>query len=181
MKLGLKLWSSNVDILPQAEELISRDIFQFIELTPVPNTDMAPFLEIKAPYIIHGSIDRFGFNFADKQKQEINFKRILECIDWVNALRAKYCVIHPGYGFIDDALDFLSMLDDRRILIENMPKYGLGGEDMIGFSPEQVKQLIGDKFGFCLDLNHAIKASISMGISYKDYIKDFLKLNPQLF
>ena len=52
---------------------------------------------------------------------------------------------------------------------------------MIGFSPDQIKQLIGDKFGFCLDLNHAIKASISMGVDYKVFILDFLKLTPKLF
>ena len=181
MEIGLKLWSSNVDVLPQVEELINKDIFQFIELTPVPNTSIDPFLELKVPYVIHGSIDKFGFNLADKKKQDINFERMVECIDWVNAFRAKYCVIHPGYGLIDDALDFLNQFDDPRFLVENMPMCGLGDEKLIGFSPDQIKQLIGDKFGFCLDLNHAIKASISMGVDYKVFILDFLKLTPKLF
>jgi len=181
MEIGLKLWSTNVDVLPRAQELVDKGIFQFIELTPVPETSMDPFLELKVPYVIHGSIDKFGFNFADKKKRDVNFKRIVECIDWINALRAKYCVIHPGYGFIDDVLDFLNLFDDCRFLIENMPMCGLGDEVMIGFSPEQIKRLIGNKFGFCLDLNHAIKASISMGVDYKVFIEDFLKLSPKLF
>jgi endonuclease IV len=181
IEIGLKLWSTNTTVLPQAEELISKGIFQFIELTPVPNTNIESFLKIKVPYVIHGSIDKFGFNFADKKKQDVNKKRIVECIDWVNALKAKYCVIHPGYGFFNDVLDFLGLFDDPRILVENMPMIGLGDESMVGFSPEQIKQLKGEKFGFCLDLNHAIKASISLGVDYRVMIKDFLKLTPELF
>ena len=181
IEIGLKLWSTNTEVLSQAEELIRKGIFQFLELTPVPNTSIEPFLEIKVPYVIHGSIDKFGFNLADKNKQDINFKRIVECIEWVNALKAKYCVIHPGYGLIDDALDFLKLFDDSRFLIENMPMIGLGDENMIGFSPEQIKKLIGEKFGFCLDLNHAIKASIKMRVDHRLFIEDFLKLTPKLF
>jgi endonuclease IV len=180
IEIGLKLWSTNTDVLPQAEELISKGIFKFIELTPFPNTSIEPFLEVKVPYVIHGSIDKFGFNLADKEKQDINFKRMVECIEWVNALKAKYCVIHPGYGLIDDALDFLKLLDDSRFLIENMPMLGLGDENMVGFSPEQIKQLTGEKFGFCLDLNHAIKASIKMRVDYKVFIEEFFKLSPKL-
>jgi deoxyribonuclease-4 len=62
-----------------------------------------------------------------------------------------------------------------------MPKVGLGGEDMVGFSPEQVKQLCGDRFRFCLDLNHAVKASSAMERPYESLIKEFMDLAPCVF
>jgi len=52
---------------------------------------------------------------------------------------------------------------------------------MLGFTPEQIKELTGNRFGFCLDLNHAIKAAVSLKKDYKKYIKEFLKLKPAMF
>jgi endonuclease IV len=170
-----------LDVLTQAEELIRLNIFQFIELTPVPGTDMTPFQALHVPYVIHGSIDQFGFNFGDRENWKVNLERVAECINWVDALNAKYCIFHPGYGSIENVSEFLSTLDDKRIIIENMPERGLHNEDMVGFTPEQIKQLVDNKFGFCLDFNHAVKASLSLGISYKTFIQDFLKLKPNLF
>jgi deoxyribonuclease-4 len=72
-------------------------------------------------------------------------------------------------------------MDDKRILIENMPKVGLNDERMIGYTAEQVKKLMGDKFGFCLDLNHAIKAAVSLRRPYKEFIENFLKSEPNMF
>jgi deoxyribonuclease-4 len=61
-----------------------------------------------------------------------------------------------------------------------MPKIGTNKEKMVGFSPQQIKKLMQNKFGFCLDLNHAIKAAISLKKDYKEYIAEFLKLNPKV-
>ena len=62
-----------------------------------------------------------------------------------------------------------------------MPKVGLFDEAMVGYSPEQISELMGSKFGFCFDMNHAIKAAVSLNRDYKEYIKEFLKLNPSYF
>jgi deoxyribonuclease-4 len=40
---------------------------------------------------------------------------------------------------------------------------------------------MGSKFGLCLDLNHAVKAAISLGLDYKDFISEFMELNPSYF
>ncbi len=180
MKFGLKLWSTNSNLLNKAGELIENDNFQYIELTPIPNTEITPFLNYDLPYIIHITTERHGLNIADRAAKQFNLKIIGHCINWADKLNAKYLILHPGFGLIDNAMDFLGYINDKRILIENMPKIGLNRESMIGYTPEQIKELIVNKFGLCLDLNHAIKAAVSLKISYKEFIEEFLKLNPKM-
>ena len=181
ISFGLKLWSTNSSLLIEAKKLLEKDIFHYIELTPIPNTEITPFLEAEAPYIIHITTERYGLNIADKEKKEFNLKTIDNCITWADKLDAKYLILHPGFGLIDNAIKFLTNIDDRRILIENMPKIGLNNEKMIGYTPEQIKKLVNERFGFCLDLNHAIKAAVSLNKDYKRFITEFLELNPKMF
>jgi deoxyribonuclease-4 len=181
MNFGLKLWSTNADVIDKASALVNNDIFQYIELTPIPNTEIAPFLKHDIPYVIHITTERHGLNIADKCKWDLNIQVIDECIAWADKLGAQYLVLHPGFGDIDNALEFLEIIEDDRILIENMPKIGLSDEQMVGYSPKQIESLMGSKFGFCLDLNHAAKAAVSLGLDYKDYILEFMELNPCYF
>ena len=181
IKYGLKLWSTNSNLLEKAKELVERYIFQYIELTPIPNTEITPFLEYNLPYIIHITTERHGLNIANKEKEEFNLKTINSCIEWADKLNAKYLVLHPGFGSANDTMKFLNSINDKRILIENMPKVGINDEKMIGYTPGQIKSLMDDKFGLCLDLNHAIKAAVSLRRPYKDFIGEFLKLNPKMF
>jgi endonuclease IV len=63
-----------------------------------------------------------------------------------------------------------------------MPRVGINNEDMSGYNPDQVKELIGESGkGFCLDLHHAAKAAVSIKRDYKELIRDFLSLKPKLF
>jgi len=181
INFGLKLWSTNTDLIEYAKKLIIGDIFQYIELTTIPNTRLEPFLDLAIPYIIHITTENHGLNIADPKIKDYNLDLINECICRADELEAKYLVLHPGYGSLNDSLDFLDSIIDKRILIENMPKKGINDEEMIGYNPAQIKELIGNKFSFCLDLNHAIKAATSLNIDYKDLIEDFLELKPKLF
>lgn len=180
-KYGIKLWSINHNLLQEAKSLIKTGLFHYIELMVVPNTEIFPFLKIKVPYIIHITSERWGVNIADKKKKKFNLNLINQCIGWADTLGAKYLILHPGFGLISNALEFLEKINDKRILIENMPKVGMNNEKMVGFLPEQIKKLTKDKFGFCLDFNHANKAAISLKKNYKKYVEDFLKLNPEMF
>ena len=183
IKIGLKLWSTNSNVLNEAKELIERGLFQYIELMPIPKTEILPFLDqlYNVPYIIHITTEKHGVNIADKNKEESNLKTIDNCITWADKLNAKYLVLHPGFGSVNDTVEFLNSINDKRILIENMPKVGLNNEKMIGCRPEQIRGLMDNKFGLCLDLNHAIKAAISLRTPYKEFVQEFLKLNPKMF
>ena len=181
IKFGLKIWSINSDLLEKAKELVDRGVFQYIELTPIPYTEVTPFLEYNLPYIIHITTERYGLNIADKEKEKFNLKVINNCIKWADKLNAGYLILHPGFGLIDTTIEFLNRIDDKRILIENMPKVGINNEKMIGYTPEQIKALMDNKFGLCLDLNHAIKAAASLRRPYREFIEEFLRLNPKMF
>lgn len=181
IKFGLKLWSTNYNLLDEARKLIKDGMFHYIELMVIPDTEISPFQKIKVPYIIHIPHSSFGLNIADIKKEEFNLKIINQSIKWADKLSAEYLILHPGFEEINVAENFLKKIEDKRILIENMPKVGMNDEKMLGFTPEQIKELTSDKFGFCLDLNHAMKATISLKIDSKNYIKDFLKLNPKIF
>ena len=181
IKFGLKLWSINHDMIDKAKALIENNFFQYIELMPIPDTEIAPFLEYNLPYIIHITTEKHGLNIADKKKKEFNLRAMNNCIEWADKLNAKYLILHPGFGRIDNAIEFLNKIDDKRILIENMPKVGINDERMIGYTIEQIEKMINNKFGFCLDLNHAIKVAVSLKVDYKLFIEEFLKLNPRMF
>lgn len=181
INFGLKLWSKNYNLLGEAKRLIEKRIFHYIELMVLPDSNIVHFQKIKVPYIIHIPSENWGVNIADKNKEKFNLEAISECMKWADLLGAKYLVLHPGFGEIERAKNFLKKIKDSRILIENVPKVGINNEKMIGYTPEQIKTLMGSKFGFCLDLNHAIKAATSLKEDYQDYIKDFLKLKPKMF
>ena len=105
-----------------------------------------------------------------------------ESITWTDKLNAKYLILHAGHGSMEDARDVLREIADDRLLIENVPKVGLNDEPMIGYSPAQIEELIGDgDRGLCLDLNHAAKAAVSLGVDYRECVQDFLVFDPKMF
>ena len=181
IKFGLKLWSINNNLCGQAKKAVKQGPFDYIELTIVPETNIDPFLGIGVPFIVHAPTSRWGINIADHARARPNLKEIKNCIKWAKKLNASHIILHPGYGNIQTAQNFLNKINNERFLIENMTKIGLNNESMIGFSPGQIERLIRNKFGFCMDFNHAAKAAISLKKNYKKYIEDFLKLNPKIF
>ena len=181
IKFGLKLWSTDYDLIKEAGTLIKEPLFHYIELLVIPGSEILFFQKVNVPYIIHITHEGSGLNLADDKKEEFNLKIINESIRWADKLNAKYLILHPGFGEIEKTKDFLTKINDKRILIENMPKVGMDDEKMIGFTPEEVEELKKDKFGFCLDLNHTIKTAVSLKKDYKQYIKEFLRLKPLMF
>ena len=181
IQYGLKLWSTNAHLLPDAEKSVKEGVFHYVELTPIPGTQIGLFSAYDLPYVIHATTERDGVNIADPSKNRYNQERIGECIRWADVLGAKKIIIHPGFGRSEDAKKFLGGIDDPRIIIENMPMKGLGGERMIGYTAEQLQELSGGRFGFCLDFGHAIKASASLRKPYAEHIEELLALKPSIF
>jgi deoxyribonuclease-4 len=181
LKFGLKLWSINTDLIDQAIQLIDEKIFDYIELFVVPDTQITPFVT-DIPYIIHIPHHKFGMNIGDTTCKEYNMQKINESISWADELNASSLILHAGHGSMESAKNLLSKVNDNRLLIENMPKVGLGGEAMIGYSPEQIEELLGDSdMGLCLDFGHAVKAAVSLGMDYKEYVQGFTGFEPRVF
>jgi len=181
IKFGLKLWSTNIGLIDQAIHLIDEKIFDYIELFVIPDTQISPFM-VDVSYIIHIPHEKFGVNIGDAIKKEYNLQKIDESIAWADRLNARYLILHAGHGSMKHATDVLREIADDRLLIENVPKVGLNDELMIGYSPAQIEELIGDgDRGLCLDLNHAAKAAVSLGVDYREYVQDFSVFDPKMF
>ena len=181
MKFGIKLWSINTDLIDQAVHLINEKVFDYIELMVLPDCEIKSFL-IDIPYIIHIPHEKFGVSIGDPAAKKYSLQMINKSIDWADQLNAKHLILHAGYGSVQHATDLLRGLSGSRFLIENMPKVGLGGEAMIGYSPAQIEELIGDSdMGLCLDFGHAVKAAVSLEVDYKEYVKGFMGLEPRVF
>jgi deoxyribonuclease-4 len=181
LKIGLKLWSINTDLIDQAIHLLDEKIFDYIELFVIPGSDIKPFL-MDVPYIIHIPHEKFGVNIGDPVAKECTLQMINESIIWADHLNAKHLILHAGHGSMQHATGLLRELSDSRLLVENMPKVGLDGEAMIGYSPVQIEELIGDNdMGLCLDFGHAVKAAVSMRVDYKEYVQGFMGFEPKVF
>jgi deoxyribonuclease-4 len=180
LQIGLKMWSVNTDILIPAVSAVQSGTFQFIELTPIPGTGIAPFLNDEVPYIIHIPPDKYGMNLADARKYDLNCQIYRLCTDWADQLQASHVILHPGHGTFEVAKDFLQNLDDPRILLENMTRYDINLEDMVGYLPSELSELMDGKFGFCFDFSHAIKTALILGEDYSQFLAKFLPLNPQV-
>jgi endonuclease IV len=181
MKFGLKLWSINTNLINQAVHLIDENIFDYIELMVIPDSEIKPFL-MDIPYIIHIPHEKFGVNIGDLAAKERTLQMINESIIWADQLNAKHLILHAGHGSMQHAIDLLREVSDSRLLIENMPKVGLDGEAMIGYSPAQIEELIKDSdVGLCLDFGHAVKAAVSLDVDYKEYVQGFMGLEPKVF
>lgn len=180
IKFGLKLWSNDSVLLGQAQKLIDGGVFQYVELMAVPGDDVSAFEKTKIPYILHIPHDSFGFNIADSNSLELSHKILQENIKLADIISAKYLILHCGVGQIEIAKAFLEKIYDRRILIENMP-IGPNHKNMIGYNIEQLKELQKNKFGFCLDFGHAIKAAVSLRADWAEFIRELLTLEPKIF
>lgn len=181
IKFGLKLWSKNYNLVSQAQELIKQDVFQYVELMVLPGDDISIFENAAIPYILHIPHNDFGFNIGEEKTLDFSKEILNQNIKMADRLSAKYLILHPGFGQMAVAGKFLQNMQDNRILIENMPKTGSNGETMIGFDLKQLKELMQDKFGFCLDFEHATKAALSMETDHRQFIKELLGLGPKVF
>lgn len=196
MNYGIKIWSTNIDQIDEAIDLIKKGYYSYIEILVIPNSDIKPFIESiipqSIPVVIHVAHEEFGTNICgtDKHTKIQSMSNITEAISWADQLNSKYIILHPGYnkgyGNIHEAKNFLTKLNmifkDKKILIENMPQAGMNNETMVGSSPAEIIYLLKNtNFGFCLDFGHAIKTAIHNEVEYKPFVKAFMNLNPEMF
>ena len=181
VQFGLKLWSTDAALLPGAVDLIREGAFHYLEIVPVPGTPMEPFAAAGLPSVIHAASEQHGVNIADPARKDLSRRLVDRCLAWADRLGSPQVILHPGFGDPAVAARFLARLGDRRIVIENMPKVGLFGEPMVGYDRTGLVPLLGACSGFCLDLNHAVKAAVSLRVDYRAFTRDLMGLSPVLF
>ena len=185
--LGLKLWSINENYVEEAVRLFHIKLYQYIELYVVPESyDKFIYLweNLDIPYVIHAPHFRFGMNLAKKENIIKNLAMVEETIKFADKLNAKTIIFHPGIaGNIEDTVFHLNIINDNRIVIENKPYHALNdGLICNGSSIEDIQFIINNaKVGFCLDIGHAFCSANSRKIDPILYLKEFLKLNPDIY
>ncbi len=186
-KLGLKLWSTNVEFLSQLSSMYTRASFDYVELYLVPGTSqkiVEYWNGLEIPIVIHAPHFSHGFNLADKTLAANNLKILEEVLCCADMLKVDTIIVHGGNGGDkNETIRQLKLLKDPRLLIENKPKMGLNGKECIGYMPEEIEEIVfacGLR-GFVLDFNHAVCAARSLDIDPLKYISEFLAIAPRMF
>jgi deoxyribonuclease-4 len=187
VKIGLKLHSTNTKSIHEAEALYKDGYFSFIELYIIPESYqnlISSWQGMNVPFVIHAPHSFQGVNFAQPEKWETNQRAFRETQRFADALGADIIIVHGGHdGSFDETLRQLSLLDDKRIALENKPKVGLNNEICVGWSPAEFHQAVdsGVIGQTVLDFGHALYASNSAKVDYPAFIGEFMSFNPKVF
>lgn len=188
IKYGLKIWSIDQRILfKEAAQLFEKRKIDFIELYIVPNSfalGKSNFLDdIKGiPITLHTPHSEHNFDVfkLDDSKIELFKNQIIKTADF---LGSKFIIVHAETGESRETFrKNIRKINDKRILIENMTKFGIDGALHFAYSYEQLKYIKDCGFKFCFDFSHAIKSAISQNLDYKRFIKELIsELTPAYF
>lgn len=190
-RIGLKVWSSNLQYKDEILRLYREDVFQYLELFVVPgSSDTIPVWKTTLlPIILHAPHSYKGFNPSLPENEEANVRLLNEVAEFSDELGTPSVIFHPGInGTIGETIrqyrSFLSRFPTvfRNAMIENMPKTGLENETCVGSTPQEISRIaheVGMKV--CLDFGHAVAAAAAMSVDYKTLISEFLALEPAFF
>jgi len=187
-RLGLKLYSTNTDLIPDAIRLWEENICHYIELYTVPGTyetTVTLWQSCHIPFVIHAPHSVHGINFAIAGQWEKNRERFMDAQRFANRLNAEVIIVHAGHGgSMDEAIRQIGLLKDERICLENQPKMGLNNEHCIGWSPDEFHRAADAgvlNAGTVLDFGHAVCAAFSLGMDPMDLVREFLVFKPRVF
>ena len=155
----------------------------FLEIMAIEGKDYTFLKEFSKPIVIHAQHEVFGLNTADPSKRAKNLSSISYAIKMADMFKSKKVVLHPGRVdeencSEEEAISFIKSINDERILLENIcfPKSSLC------LTPENMAKVLKETGkGFCLDINHAIVAALSLNKDPYEFLEEFSKLNPQLY
>jgi len=185
---GVKISTNNFDFL--SEIYANLELIDYIEVLINPKfsvRDIYKIKDLKIAYAIHLPNSNNGIDFGDLNKKDNNnslIRRINQNLVHINKLTPICYILHPESGNIDLSIQNIKKLEIAPIAMENMPFKGIHGRNLLGYDPDSLKKYFEKikNLEFCFDLNHAIKAAISMKKDYLTVIKEFLKFKkPILF
>ena len=186
MKIGLKLYSTDTMLIPEAGDL-KGDFFDFVELYIVPGSHGATieaWKDLSGSYVVHAPHSFHGVNFARADHWETNSRCFRETQMFADDLSSEVIIVHGGSnGFFQETLRQLSLLNDDRIFLENKPRRGLFGEECVGWSPADflLACTMGAVSGMVLDFVHANCAALSLNADTTIMLNEFLAFNPRVF
>jgi deoxyribonuclease-4 len=184
---GLKLYSTDTQLIPDAAVLFSKGVFSYIELYIIPGSfeeTIDKWKGLAASFVIHAPHSFHDVNFAKSEKWQGNQRRFIEAQRFADALSSTIIIIHGGNnGTFEEALRQLALLDESRMALENKPKVGLDDDECVGFSPEEFQKAFdsGVIKQTVLDFGHAVCAANSLKLNYLNLIRELAGFNPVVF
>lgn len=192
-KIGLKLWSTNLFYAHIAESLYNDGVYDYIELSAIPNTfdeTYSVWQKLKIPFIIHAPHFMQGLNFSDNSKYDENMAMSKETFKYANALDAEYIIFHPGInGDYKETANQMAKLKDERVLVENKPYNiavygnGLKKDDVcVGYNYQQIEYISNyANIGVCLDVGHCFCSANGTKIDKYQQLSSFVSLKPKMY
>ncbi len=185
MKIGIKIYPNN----PDKGEYLKRiaDVTDFIEVMAVRDADFGFMEDYDIPYVIHNEHFRFGVNLSDSGMLERNLVSVRFSQELADRFNARFIIVHPGLNdndkcSIENVIKFLNMVNDERILIENLPYWATTGSHCFGRSFDELERIIkACGCGLCLDFGHASLCAYGFKREHVEFVKDLFKLNPVYF
>ena len=188
INVGIKISTKNFNLLP--EIYLNDEIIDYIEVLLDPEfttKDLRIIKNFELPYAIHFPNSNNGIDFGDLTKNKEN----VEFIDRINQYKNKLSdlkpicyIIHPESGDSELSIANIQKLKIEPLALENMPILGINGEKMLGYNANSLNLYFKsiEKLKFCFDINHAIKAAISLKRDYLLFVKELLEFKkPILF
>ncbi|MEK6558198.1 MAG: TIM barrel protein [Candidatus Margulisiibacteriota bacterium] len=187
MKLGLKLWTTNLHYIDLAAQLFHKGVYDYIELFFVPESGLLieKWATLNIPVVVHAPHTVKGLNPAIHSAYPENLRLANETFECARKLQSSMIIFHPGMG--GSAEETIRQLRGfghaSDIVIENKPYHSLTDPTLLcrGSNPEEMKLITeSTKTGFCLDVGHAICSANSIHRDPFEYLQEFLTLKPSI-
>lgn len=184
-RIGLKLWSSNVEnYIKEVERLHKSGYFDYIELYVVPNTlhTLKRWRCLNIPFQIHAPHFAHGVNLAEQSQKNYNIGVYEQVKIFSEALSVEYVIIHLGTeGSIGESIRQLKLIRLPSMLVENKPFMMPGSQKLHcrgAIADEILLAMHSLECGFCLDIGHAICTANHLHIDPYNMLETFESLNP---
>lgn len=177
MKIGLKTFDDEKFLDYFADKV------DFFEIMAIESKNYDFMKKYHVPIVVHAQHGGFKINNADKTLQLKNENSVNFAKKIADFTKSNKIVLHPGElsnpdCSLETAILFIKKIKDPRICLENLPNQ-YKKIKRLGATPDEMKELLkrtGAKF--CFDINHATEAAAGLKKEQIQFLKDFLKLNP---
>ena len=153
----------------------------FLEIMAINGRDYSFLRSFPKPIIIHAEHQKFGINYADRSNILESVNSIRLAISLANKFKSEKIITHLGMltektHSVINAVSLIRYFKDERIFIENLPSRG----NYIGTTPEEMKVIFKETGArFCLDINHAISAAMTLKRDPFEMLNQFINMNPK--
>ncbi|SHH62260.1 sugar phosphate isomerase/epimerase family protein [Ferrimonas marina] len=192
--IGLKLYLDNLhneELFESAIKALREGEFDYLEAYVRPGALQGfPQLRLNAlmPFIrvVHAPHIGDDFDPARRYNWKANLDRLNDSFSLADICDSDTIIIHPGLNHGPNALDanieFLHVLNDPRIAIENVPASSGRSANHLGNTPDSISRFLEClDIGFCFDFSHAVVAGLETHQNPHHHLAEFMALQPRMY